>query len=328
MKGARSAHATVEYDVTFPAVTTMARAWRPRSRPGSRASGFASASAGGTRGRDWRRAARTDRRHSRFHPALRPGVGGAGRRRRRPAAGGARPRLQDTPEHRRARGRRGRRSRCRGAPAGTREAGGLAARLLRPRALAGGDCVGGASAAQFVRCWRSPAHAVHEAGVRGPRRRAGPRRGEQGYTRRGAMVEPPDGAAPLPRFTLYWTGRGERMTNGQWAGFPLGDGSAVAAGDRLRLAFSPGSDGTPTWWPEIRQNGISMLYPASPFGGRAVCRPAPADQAPGDGRWFSVDPRAGLAAMDVVAGHEPLEHLEELLDDADAGAIPRPGSNC
>ena len=136
----------------------------------------------------------SDRRHSRFRPALRPGVGGAGRRRRRPAAGGARPRLQDTPEHRRARGRRGRRSRCRGAPAGTREAGGLAARLLRPRALAGGDRPGGASAAQFVRCWRPPAHAVHEAGVRGPGRGAGHRRGEQGCSRRGALVEPPDGA--------------------------------------------------------------------------------------------------------------------------------------
>ena len=132
----------------------------------------------------------------------------------------------------------------------------------------------------------------------------------------------PTAPPPLPRFTLYWTGLGQRMTNGQWAGFPLGDGSAVVAGDRIRLAFGTGSDGYAYVVARDTEGGISMLYPGVTLRGASRVRAGTVYEAPGDGRWFAVDSRAGLAAIYVVAGHEPLENLEELLDEADAGGHP------
>lgn len=132
----------------------------------------------------------------------------------------------------------------------------------------------------------------------------------------------PTAPAPLPRFTLHWTAVGERMENGQWAGFPLADGSAVAAGDRLRVAFSPGSDGYAYVVARDRQNGILLLYPGVTLRGSSRVRAGTVYEAPGDGRWFTVDPRTGLAAVYIVAGHEPLENLEELLEDAEVGGSP------
>ena len=132
----------------------------------------------------------------------------------------------------------------------------------------------------------------------------------------------PTAPAPLPRFTLHWTAVGERMLNGQRAGFPFADGSAVAAGDRLRVAFSPGSDGYAYVVARDRQNGISLLYPGVTLRGSSRVRAGTVYEAPGDGRWFTVDPRAGLAAVYILAGHEPLENLEELLEEAEGGGSP------
>ena len=69
-----------------------------------------------------------------------------------------------------------------------------------------------------------------------------------------------------------------------------------------------------------------MLYPGAPSrrqpgeGGQPPEHPATAAGSP----WT----RAGLAAIYVLAGHEPLENLEELLEETESGALPRLASNC
>ena len=45
-------------------------------------------------------------------------------------------------------------------------------------------------------------------------------------------------------------------------------------------------------------------------------------QAPGEGHWFTVDARAGLAAIYLIGGHDPLENLEELAEEADERTSP------
>ena len=134
----------------------------------------------------------------------------------------------------------------------------------------------------------------------------------------------PAAAQPLPRFTLYWTADGQRMQNGQWAAFPLTDGSAVTAGDRLRLAFSTGSDGFAYVVTRDALGGVSVLFPGAAVRGASRVRRGEAHEAPADGRWFTVDARAGLAAIYLIAGHDPLENLEELTEDGD-GSLP-PGA--
>jgi hypothetical protein len=129
----------------------------------------------------------------------------------------------------------------------------------------------------------------------------------------------PAAPPPLPRFTLYWAAAGERMQDGRWTGFPLEDGSAVAAGDRVRLGFATGSDGFAYVVARDAEGGISLLYPGVTLRGSSRVRAGTVYEAPEGGRWFSVDPRAGLAAIYVVAGHEPLENLEELLEEPDGG---------
>jgi hypothetical protein len=127
----------------------------------------------------------------------------------------------------------------------------------------------------------------------------------------------PKAPAPVPRYVLYWTATGQRMVNGQWISFPVADGASVAGGDQIRLAFSPGSDGFAYVVARDTQGGISVLCPGVTLRGASRVRAGAVYQVPGDGRWLNVDPRAGLAAIYLFGGHEPLENLEELVDEAD-----------
>jgi len=132
----------------------------------------------------------------------------------------------------------------------------------------------------------------------------------------------PQAPQPLPRFTVYWTAVGQHLQNGRWTGFPVTDGSALAGGDQIRLAFGAGSDGYAYVVIRDAQGAISLLYPGVILRGASRVRAGSVYQVPGDGRWFPVDPQAGLAAIYLFAGHEPLENLEELLDEPESGVRP------
>ena len=131
-------------------------------------------------------------------------------------------------------------------------------------------------------------------------------------------------AAPpaLARFTLYWTAAGQRLQNGQWTAFPVTDGSAVAGGDQIRLAFSTGSDGYAYVVIRDAQGGVAVLYPGATVRGASRVQTGRVYQVPGSGRWFTVNPQAGIAAIYLFAGHEPLENLEELAEEPESGATP------
>ena len=132
----------------------------------------------------------------------------------------------------------------------------------------------------------------------------------------------PAAPAPLPRFTVYWTATGQQFRNGQWAAFPVTDGSAVAAGDRIRLAFSAGSDGYAYVVARDAQGGVSAIFPSATVRGASRVRAGTVYQVPGDHRWITVDERTAIAAIYLIAGHDPLENLEELAEETDAGPSP------
>jgi hypothetical protein len=112
------------------------------------------------------------------------------------------------------------------------------------------------------------------------------------------------------------------MQNGQWAAFPMTDGSAVAAGDRIRLVFSTGSDGYAYVVARDAQGGLALLFPGATVRGASRVRAGSVQQAPPGDQWFTVDAASGLAAIYLLAGHDPLENLEELADEPESGATP------
>ena len=132
----------------------------------------------------------------------------------------------------------------------------------------------------------------------------------------------PKAPPPLPRFTIYWTAFGQRMQNGRWTGFPVTDGSAVTGGDQIRLAFSTGSDGYAYVVARDSRGGLSMLFPGATVRGASRVQAGAVLEAPPGGRWFTVDAQAGLEAIYLIAGHEPLENLEELAEEAEETASP------
>jgi len=132
----------------------------------------------------------------------------------------------------------------------------------------------------------------------------------------------PTAPAPLPRFTVYWTATGQQFRNGQWAAFPVTDGSSVAAGDRIQLAFSTGSDGYAYVVARDAQGGLTLLFPGATVRGSSRVRAGSVQLAPPGDHWFTVDAASGLAAIYLLAGHDPLENLEELAEEPESGATP------
>jgi len=132
----------------------------------------------------------------------------------------------------------------------------------------------------------------------------------------------PQAPPPLPRYVLYWSAFGQRVQDGQWTAFAVTDGSAVAAGDQIRLAFSPGSDGYAYVLIRDAHGGISPLYPNVTLRGASRVRAGSVYQVPGDDRGWPLAPQAGLATIYIFAGHEPLENLEELLEEPESGVNP------
>jgi hypothetical protein len=132
----------------------------------------------------------------------------------------------------------------------------------------------------------------------------------------------PTAPPPLPRFVLYWAAYGQRTEGDRVTAFPVTDGSALAAGDQVRLAFAGGSDGYAYVVVRDAQGGVSTIFPGATVRGASRVRAGTLHEAPPGGRWLTVDERAGLSAIYLIAGHDPLENLEELAEETDAGTSP------
>jgi hypothetical protein len=93
---------------------------------------------------------------------------------------------------------------------------------------------------------------------------------------------------------------------------------AVEDGARLRLAFSPSADGFAYVVSRDALGDVRVLFPSEVLAGASAVRAGTLYQAPVGGGWIDMDGRARLETIYVVAGYDPLQNLEELLERPEA----------
>jgi hypothetical protein len=128
---------------------------------------------------------------------------------------------------------------------------------------------------------------------------------------------------PLPPFTVYWSAFGQRFGDGRWAEFPLSDGSQVVSGDQVRIVFSPSADGFAYVVSQDRRGGISVLYPTYTMSGASHVRAGGVYGIPAGSNWITIDDQPGLDTIYLLAGYDPLENVEELVDESTVDASPQ-----
>jgi hypothetical protein len=127
---------------------------------------------------------------------------------------------------------------------------------------------------------------------------------------------------PLPPFSIYSCAFGQRLDAGRWAAFTPGEGSAVSSGDQVRLVFTPSADGFAYVVSKDVRGDVAVLYPAVTIRGASHVRAGTLYEVPAGGSWLPVDEQAGLETIYLLAGYEPLENLEELVEESDANVDP------
>lgn len=127
---------------------------------------------------------------------------------------------------------------------------------------------------------------------------------------------------PLPPFSIYSCTFGQRLEADRWAAFTPGDGSAVSSGDQVRLVFTPSADGFAYVVSKDVRGDVSVLYPAVTVRGASRVRAGTVYEVPAGGSWLPVDEQAGLDTIYLLAGYEPLENVEELVEESDADMDP------
>jgi hypothetical protein len=118
--------------------------------------------------------------------------------------------------------------------------------------------------------------------------------------------------APL---TLYWATFGQRVDRGSWVEFPLAAGSRVSGGDRIRVAFSPSADSFAYVIARDSRGRVSVLFPTETVRGASRVRAGQAYGAPIESGWMTIDDQAGFEAIYVFVSYDPLQNLEELVEE-------------
>jgi hypothetical protein len=127
---------------------------------------------------------------------------------------------------------------------------------------------------------------------------------------------------PLPPFSIYSCAFGQRLDAGRWAAFTPGEGSAVSSGDQVRLVFTPSADGFAYVVSKDVRGDVSVLYPTVTMRGASRVTAGTLYDVPAAGSWLPVDTLAGIDTIYLLAGYEPLENLEELVEESDANVDP------
>jgi len=127
---------------------------------------------------------------------------------------------------------------------------------------------------------------------------------------------------PLAPFALYWAGFGQRVEAGRSISFDPAPGTRVSGGDQLRFVFSPSADGFAYVVARDARGGIAVLFPPEGLAGASRVKAGQVYEAPAGGEWFAVDGRAGLDAVYVVAGYDPYQNLEELVERPEMELTP------
>jgi hypothetical protein len=128
-------------------------------------------------------------------------------------------------------------------------------------------------------------------------------------------TEPP----PIPPLSLYWSSFAQRQNGDGWAEFQLRDGGSVAPGDQIRLVFSPSADGSAYVLARNGRGEISVLFPSQELRGAARVASGRLYEAPANASWLTIDPQAGQTTLFIVASYDPIENLEELVEEPAQG---------
>ena len=120
---------------------------------------------------------------------------------------------------------------------------------------------------------------------------------------------------PVAPFSLYWAAFAERVEPAGATGFPIVDGVSLAGGDHLTVAFSPSADGFAYVVARDTRGRVSVLFPGEAVKGASRVRAGRTYRAPVESGWMTVDPQAGIDTIYVFAGYDPLQNLEELVEE-------------
>jgi hypothetical protein len=120
---------------------------------------------------------------------------------------------------------------------------------------------------------------------------------------------------PVAPFTLYWAGFAERTDGGAMVEFPLQTGAVVSGGERVRIAFSPSADAFAYVIAKDARGRVSVLFPTEVFKGASRVQAGQAYGAPVESGWLRIDAQAGLDTIYVFGSLDPLQNLEELIEE-------------
>jgi hypothetical protein len=124
---------------------------------------------------------------------------------------------------------------------------------------------------------------------------------------------------PVAPFVLHWSAFAERDAAGSVEEFPLVPGTSVRGGDRLRVAFSTSADGFAYVVGKDARGRVWVLFPGDALKGASRVRAGRTYYAPVANHWLTIDPQAGLDTIYVFAGYDPLQNIEELIEEPELG---------
>lgn len=128
--------------------------------------------------------------------------------------------------------------------------------------------------------------------------------------------------APVPPFALNWVAIGQRQAPAGWESFPVTGTTALRPGDQLRVVFSTSADGSAYVISRDVRGNVSVLFPTDTVRGASRVKAGEQHVAPVDGGWLTVDDESAPAAIFLVAGYDPLQNFEELIEEPEATTVP------
>jgi hypothetical protein len=125
----------------------------------------------------------------------------------------------------------------------------------------------------------------------------------------------------LAPFAVSWSAVALRGAGSAPAVIDLVDGTAVMPGDRIKLLFRPSAAGFAYVLARTGDGTVSVLFPPAAMRGASAVLAERTYEAPAAAEWFGVGDGPGAMEVDIIAGYDSLENLEELAEDP-GGELP------
>jgi hypothetical protein len=128
--------------------------------------------------------------------------------------------------------------------------------------------------------------------------------------------------SPIAPFALYWAGFG-LSGGGDGRTFPVGRQVEMKAGDQLRLVFSPSADGHAYVVSRNVRGDVAVLFPTDAVRGASRVLGGRTYFAPVGSGWLKIEDEASAGTIYLVAGYDPVQNFEELVEEPTATASSR-----